>query len=219
MGCTRLKTIGLTLGILAAPLAAHAESEVSAYIGFQEASHSRVRGDDGAGNDFNFLAAWEGRSFQAPPYWGLRGTYWVDDAWGIALEFTHSKIYADDETLDDNGFDTLEFTDGVNVLTLNAMRRFDLDSRWTPYLGLGLGVTIPHVEVTPTGGEETFEYQITGFGARALGGVGYAVTDNWSVFGEYNGTYTMHDAELEGGGELKTNIVTHAINLGASFSF
>ncbi len=213
-----LKTIFLSLALLA-PVSAAAESELSFYLGFQEASHSRVTGDDGAGTDYDFLAAWEGRSFQAPPYWGLRGTYWVDDQWGVGLEFTHSKVYADDDTLDDNGFDVLEMTDGVNVLTVNAMRRFNMDSRWTPYLGLGLGVAIPHVEVTPTGGEETFEYQLTGVGARWLGGVGYEINDRWSVFGEYNGTFTMHEADLEGGGQLETDLVTHALNVGASFSF
>jgi lipid A oxidase len=78
MGRTRLTTISLILAASLAPFTARAESEFSVYLGFQEASHSRVEGDDGAGNDFSFLAAWEGRSFQMPPYWGLRGTYWVD---------------------------------------------------------------------------------------------------------------------------------------------
>jgi lipid A oxidase len=94
-----------------------------------------------------------------------------------------------------------------------------MGAKWAPYLGLGVGVAVPHVEVEPPGAEKTFEYQLTGFGGRWLGGVGYEITDSWSVFGEYNGTYTMHDAELEGGGELNTNIVTHAFNVGASFSF
>jgi len=31
-----------------------------------------------------------------PPYWGVRGIYWLENqsGWGLALEYTHSKAYA-----------------------------------------------------------------------------------------------------------------------------
>ena len=204
---------------LSLPQLAQAETEFSVYLGFQGALGSDVSGDDGAGNEFNFSADWDGNSFQAPPYYGLRGTYWLNEHWGLGAEFTHAKTYASDGTLADSGFERLEFTDGLNILTANAMRRFPSDQKFTPYLGLGVGVAIPHVEVTPPGGADTFEYQLTGFAARAIAGVSYDFSDRWSVFGEYNGTFSMNEADLVGGGTLETNIMTNAVNVGTSFSF
>ena len=36
---------------------------------------------------------------------------------------------------------------------------------------------------------------------------------------EYKGTYSKNDVDLDGGGNLETNIVTNALNLGVSFNF
>ena len=78
---------------------------------------------------------------------------------------------------------------------------------------------MPHVESQTTGGAKTFEYQITGPAAAIAAGVKYDINDRWGIFGEYKGTYSMNEASLTGGGTLKTNIVTNALNLGVSFSF
>lgn len=209
----------IALAFFCMPQALQAETELSVYTGFQGAFSSDVSGDDGAGGDFDFSADWDGKPIAMPPYYGLRGTYWVNDNWGFGAEFTHTKVYASDETLADSGFETLEFSDGLNILTANAMRRFPNDTRVTPYLGFGLGVAIPHVEATPPGGAETFEYQMTGVAARAVAGASYKLNDRWAVFGEYNGTYSANEADLVGGGTLKTNILTNAVNIGTSFSF
>lgn len=198
---------------------AQAETELNFYLGYQTAPHSVVEGDDGAGTPFRFTAEWEGKSFEMPPYYGLRGTYWMENNWGFGAEFTHNKVYASDQTLADSGFASLEFTDGINVLTANVMRRFPGDRRWTPYLGFGAGVVLPHVEATPPGAAETFEYQFAGFAARAIAGVSYSLTDRWSVFGEYNGTISFIDADLVGGGSLETTLITNALNVGVGFSF
>jgi lipid A oxidase len=48
-------------------------------------------------------------------------------------------------------------------------------------------------------------------------GIDYAVYDWLSVFGEYKGNYTINDMNLVGGGSMKTNIVTNALNLGLSY--
>lgn len=199
--------------------AAQAETELNVYLGYQTAPHSVVEGDNGAGADFSFTAEWDSKPFAMPPYYGVRATYWMANNWGFGGEFTHNKVYATDTTLADNGFSTLEFTDGINVFTANVMRRFPGDRRWTPYLGLGAGFAIPHVEATPPGAPETYEYQFTGFAARAIAGVSYSFTDRWSVFGEYNGTYSMHDADLVGGGSLQTSLITNSLNFGVGFSF
>ncbi|MBP0651944.1 hypothetical protein J8J40_33275, partial [Mycobacterium tuberculosis] len=48
-------------------------------------------------------------------------------------------------------FSHFEFTDGLNLLTLNALYRMPLNTVFTPYAGLGAGINVPHVETTATG--------------------------------------------------------------------
>lgn len=199
---------------------AAAEMEVSVYTGFQSAPHSRVKGDDPTGiGPFNFLAAWKGESFDMPPYYGLRATWWRTERFGFGVEFNHAKVYADDATLASSGFNILEFSDGLNILTANAFYRWPSpERRWTPYVGAGLGVSIPHVE-SQTTGARTFEYQLTGPAVQLVAGVSYELNGKWAIFGEYKGTYSQNEADLDGGGTLKTDIVTNALNFGLSYRF
>lgn len=201
---------GLALALTAAlPLAA--EDVVSVYSGAQMAPDSRVRMP---GQSFD--ADWQGESGKAPPYWGLRWTRWRGDlGWGV--EFTHAKVKASDATLAGAGLDRLEFTDGLNIATVNLMRRWP-QAGFTPYAGAGLGVAMPHVEVTRPQGR-TYGYELTGPAVRWFAGASRDLNDNWSVFAEYQGTYSRNMADLDGGGKLKTNITTHAINIGLGYSF
>lgn len=196
------------------------EIELSFYLGIQEAPHSRVEGTSG-GSSFNFLSEWEGRSGEAPPYYGLRLTWWRSANLGYGLEINHAKVYASDETLADNGFDNLELTDGINIITANVFYRWP--ALWgggalTPYVGGGLGISVPHVDVE-IGPSKTFEYQLTGPAAMWAAGVSYGLNENWALFAEYKGTYSMNEMDLEGGGKLETDIVTNALNLGVSYTF
>lgn len=215
----RCFALAVTLVVLGGPAAA--EIELGFYLGAQSAPHSRVEGNDPGGvGAFSFLAEWEGKSFSPPPYYGLRGTWWRDGGrLGFGLEFTHSKVYATNATLAASGFSRLELTNGVNVLTGNVMYRWDApDRNWTPYAGAGFGMAIPHVEVSSAGGV-TYEYQVTGPAARWVLGVSRDLSERWKLFGEYNGTYSMHDADLSNGGTLKTDLVTNAVNVGVAFRF
>ncbi|MCA8884843.1 MAG: outer membrane beta-barrel protein [Rhodobacteraceae bacterium] len=216
----RLLSMAVAAVAATSAVPALAEFELSAYTGYQTAPHSVVEGNDPGGvGKFDFTAGWEGKSSAMPPYYGFRGTWWRSDTLGYGVEFNHAKVYSDDGTRRDNGFETLEFTDGLNILTANVMRRFPSESRsWTPYAGGGLGVSIPHVEVTTSGGK-TFNYQLAGPAVTWVAGVKYPLTDTWSVFGEYKGTYSMNKVDLDNGGDLETNIVTNALNVGVSFSF
>ena len=205
----------------AAPAAA--EMELSFYTGWQTAPHSRAKGDyPGNLGSYDALLAWEGRSFEMPPYYGLRGTWWQGGGdLGYALEFTHAKVYANDDERAALGFSAMEFTDGHNLLTFNVMKRWS--DQWgaaTPYVGAGLGIAFPHVDVEhPASGSKTFGYQLTGPAARLLAGVSYPLTERVSVFGEYQFTYSSNSAELDGGGSLNTDIKTNAINLGLTLNF
>lgn len=215
---TRLCHALLMLPLLALPAAA--EIELSFYTGYQTAPHSDVSGNDPGGvGDFDFNAAWKGKSFEMPPYYGLRATWWRTERFGLGVEFNHAKVYASDDTLADNGFDRLELTDGHNLVTVNAFYRWPQpDRRWTPYVGGGLGVAIPHVDVMTVGGK-TFEYQLTGAAVVWMAGISYELNDTWSVFGEYKGSYSQNDIDLDNGGSMDTDIITNALNIGISYRF
>lgn len=201
--------------------AATAETQLSFYGGHQSAPHSQVTGEYDS-SAFDFTAGWEGKPFAMPPYYGIRYTNWRENNWGIAVDYSHSKVYSDDETRADSGFEVLEFTDGINVLTVNAVRRFQKSGNWTPYIGGGVGIAIPHVEVqVDEFATKTFEFQYGGPAVQLHGGIEYSVNDSWSVFAEYKINYVMLDVELDGPGDnfLKTNIITNALNIGVSYGF
>ena len=213
-------TATLSVAAVAASQAAAQEYELSIYSGWQTAPHSRVSGDYPGGGDYDALIGWDGKSFEMPPYYGLRGTWWRSETFGVALEFTHAKVYAPDDEREAIGFDSFEFTDGHNLLTVNAMRRWP--EQWgtaTPYAGAGLGIAFPHVDVETTGGDKTFGYQLTGPAVRLLAGVSYPISERVSIFGEYQFTYSSNEADLDGGGSLETDIKTNAINVGLSLNF
>ncbi|TCS67626.1 lipid A oxidase [Primorskyibacter sedentarius] len=200
--------------------AASAEMELSVYSGWQTAPHSRATGNHPDGGSYDALIGWEGKSFEMPPYYGLRGTWWRDERLGFGLEFTHAKVYAPDSERENIGFDRMEFTDGLNLITVNAYHRWL--NRWddfTPYVGGGIGLAIPHVDVESAGGEKTFGYQVTGPAVRVLAGVSYDLSERFAVFGEYQFTYSNNKADLEGDGTLETEIKTNALNFGVTLKF
>jgi len=205
------------LACLAMP--ATAEVELSFYGGMQTAPSSdiSIRGDNSIA-DANLNIAWDGRPFEAPPYYGLRVTTWQSPTFGYGLDFTHHKVYPKDGELP-AGYDRLEFTDGLNTLTANAYYRWD--TGWgniTPYVGGGLGITVPHVEVITTD-SRTVGFQYTGPAATVMAGARMPIADQWSVFGEYKATATFNTADLDSGGTLKADIFTNALNVGVSFDF
>jgi hypothetical protein len=40
---------------------------------------------------------WDGASFDDPPYWGVRGIWWLDARpnWGLMVDYNHAKVIAD----------------------------------------------------------------------------------------------------------------------------
>lgn len=205
--------------LAALPSLAMAEMEFSFYTGIQDAAHGRIYGTGGTVDGDDYLIDWEGRSFELPPYYGLRATWWQSEALGFGVDVNHVKVYASDASLADSGYDILGFTDGLNIITVNAYRRFpNLDWGVTPYIGAGAGVAMPHVEVSK-GGSETIGFQVTGPAVTVVAGASYPLSDTVSVFGEYKGTYSQNKAELDDGGTLEADIVTNAVNLGLSFRF
>jgi len=215
---TAVAAVVSVTGVVIATSSAQAEATISVFGGANFSPDSDVDYVFSDGRTGDISVDWDGESFEAPPYYGVRAAWWLEQKpnFGVALEFTHAKVAADPLPAD---FSTLEFTDGINFVTINGMYRHKFDNGFTPYVGVGAGITVPNVEVDdgPGGILETNEYQVTGFAAQAFVGVDYAFTDRWSVFGEFKSTYGEVDADLEGGGELNTDIISNQIILGITF--
>ena len=193
--------------------------EIGVYGGIQSSPHSRITGKHStSGAQYSELVGWEGKSFDAPIYYGIRTTYWRDDKLGYGAEFTHTKAYAPSEAFQNAGFDRLEFTDGHNIITFNINRRWDL-GEFKTYSLVGLGIAMPHVDALPSGGLHTFEYQYTGPAARAAVGLSRRLNEDFSFFTEYQFTASDNKVSLRDGGTLNTKLLTNAVNLGVSYNF
>lgn len=206
--------------LLAGPAAA--EFVLSAYVGANGSPDSDVdyNFDQGRGSQSDEVG-WNGESDEFPPFFGVRATWWLDayPNWGFAIDNVHAKVAADPMPRD---FKTLEFTDGVNMLTANVQYRWLFDnSRWVPYTGIGVGITMPHVEVkNQDGSSDTSEYQFGGPSAQALIGLEYKIDDRWSVFAEGKIAKFWLDVDLDGGdGSLETDIVSRQIAIGVNYTF
>ncbi len=215
--------IGLVSFSLAAASAfsfapASAEPAISVFGGGSFSPHAGVDYNLGNGTSGRVTPKWDAENFEAPPYYGVRATWWIETMpeFGLALDFTHAKAAADPVPAP---FSVLEFTDGVNFLTANLLYRYQTESRFTPYGGIGVGLAIPHVEVTVPGVTSTAEYQVTGVAAQAFIGLDTKIVDNWSVFGEYKAGYAQIDADLNGGGNIDTHVISHQFLLGVTYTF
>ena len=195
-----LATLAIAGGIaFASP--ASAEFQLGLYGGIQGAASSDIKGTDTDGSHFEFEADWEGKSLTMPPYWGVRATAWMSERWGVSLDFAHAKVYATDGTLVRSGFERLEFTDGLNIATVNALYRIPNKTRFTPYAGLGVGINVPHVETrSPASDRATHEYQFGGPSVQAQIGAEYELSRRWGLFGEYKLNHSWIDVDMAGGG-------------------
>jgi lipid A oxidase len=207
-------------------LPALAETQISVYGGanWNFSSDVKVESPNVLGGHETRSIDWDGGSFEMPPYWGVRGTYWLSKGsnWGFAIEYTHQKAIADIDYATDE-FSHLEFTDGNNLVLLEALYRFSpmMNGTLVPYVGAGVGVTIPHVEVTFRQGpnNRTFEYQCCGPAAQIMAGLEYKLNEAWSLFTEAKLSYSHIDADLKDGGGLETDLWSPAVAVGLTYRF
>jgi lipid A oxidase len=216
--------VGSSFVAFAAP--AKAEFQISVYGGLNRASDGDVTLTQPPLSG-TFGVEWIGGDSTEwrEPYYGLRGTYWFTDfgmpRWGAAVDFTHAKVSADlGDPAVGGTFNRLEFTNGLNSLTLNALYRMPFRNRFTVYAGAGAGASIPHVEVEtiPSVGE-TYEFQLAGPVVQGLVGASVEVGYGFSLFGEYKATYSWNDTDLVGGGALESEVLVHHFAAGLSFAF
>jgi lipid A oxidase len=213
----------MAAAVVAMPRETRAEVQIQVYGGVNGNFSSDVS-YHGSFSDTRSVD-WEGKPFEMPPYWGVRGIYWLQSmpGWGVGVEFTHAKAYAKlNGTSAGALYDTLEFTDGNNILTGNILYRF---TPWNfynirPYAGFGIGVTVPHVEVSLVGDPtKTFEYQLAGFAGQGFVGLEMPLGRNWSGFVEAKLSYTHINANLDNGDHLKTDLWSPHFAIGLAYRF
>ena len=159
---------------------------------------------------------WQGKAFDDPIYYGIRIARWLPGrADGVMLDFMHSKAYAPlDQRVKLSGelngeklppeaavgdiFHKLEFTHGHNLLTLNWLRRLpSLGVTFSPYVGGGLGVALPHTEVQMKGLQgRTYAYQYAGPAVQLVVGLEIRVP-RLSYFVEYKFTSADYRVPLQ----------------------
>jgi lipid A oxidase len=233
---TGLVAVGLLMTVCITD--ARAETTFSITTGPAWTADSDVRLQEPGGTDLNYQdVSWSTKPFEMPSYYGFRTTHWLDryPGWGVALDFTHAKMYSDleqvvpvtgaragapvagPERLGDS-YSALEFTDGHNLLTLNAVRRWRAGDQAHVYLGAGAGVAVPHTEGTALS-SLTEEYQLAGPAAQFMAGATLPLGNRFALIAEYRLTWAQLESELNGGGSLSTEALTHHLNLGIGFSF
>ncbi len=221
-----LKTFFISPFFLSSKYAFALSFELSLYGGFNNAAHSSVsfynaKSSYGVTDGKYSTDGWEAESFKSPIYYGYRLSFTKDDYSNIefALDFNHSKVKA--KTIPSD-LKRLEFTDGINTLTANifykpesiSVSNFEIE----PYYGLGLGIAYPHVDVEGAN-SKTYDYQYTGAAYQIMLGAKKQIVDSWKTFVEYRVTYTPIEADLDGGGRIKTNILNNQVSLGITYLF
>lgn len=184
------------------------ETNVGAYLGAPYHYPSDFRLVQDGRHDFTIKDVhWYTLPFNNPLYYGARVQRWGDSGrFGTMIDFVHSKAYSPfdvehtfEGTLDGKPapatgkikdyFDKLEWTHGHNMLTLNGLMRFGMIGSFSPYAGLGAGISLPHSEIhLKTDPARTYEYQYTGPTAQALFGIEWRLRTG-SLFIEYKFTF------------------------------
>ncbi len=223
--------------------AAGHEIQIGAYGGYNNTRPSKLRFTQPGGTDMTFMdVKWKGESFKTEPYWGVRVTWWNPRlaSVGFMFDYSHAKASAvKTQEMTQSGsrdgqevpprepfsktFRRLEFTHGLNFFTLNALYRANwLHERMAPYAGIGIGLSVPHVEFRRAGAEKetrTFVHQVTGLTFQALGGIEWRASrgGTFSAFTEYKLNFSSNRADLNGGGLLETDLWTHQAPVGFSY--
>lgn len=191
--------------LLSAAAPAAAEVELSFYGGWAGAPDGGVTLNGDAALPDRDVEAGDASSDGAQV--GLRAAWWSETGFGVALDYSR---FEEGEGAAAEG---LAFGE-ANTLTVNGMRRWeDAFDGVTPYVGAGLGVALTDLEVDG----ETVDAR--GPAVSWVAGASVPISENWSVFGEYEGTYADVEGETAGGGTVGADTVTNSINLGVSFSF
>jgi OOP family OmpA-OmpF porin len=101
----------------------------------------------------------------------------------------------------------------TNAFMFNGYYDFDLKSKWTPYLGGGIGVAWFNVEGSGAG--VTIDDTVSEFAYQVMAGTSYQYTGNVAL----NAGYRYFGASDAGYPLLTASVDAHAIEFGMRYSF
>ena len=225
--------------------AARAEFQLSIFSGVALTPDNDLELKQTGGTDLTFHdVSFEGRDFETPPFYGARALYFLgeDSHWGFGAEFFHVKLYAetddsvhvtgarngigvDDHERIGNTLQQFSLSHGLNYALADVVYRFFPGPRGPgfpnclqPYVGLGIGAAIPHVE-SSVGGNFHEEYQVHGPGVEGLVGVNLDLTRHWGVMFEYKLTYAnLGELEIPNG-SIEVTPLSHNLVAGITLRF
>ena len=245
MTTTRIAAASLFLALAGFTSTARAEFDLSIFTGVALSQDSDLDLHQTRGTDLTFHnVSFEGRDFETPPFYGARLLWFPSEEshWGFGAEFFHIKLYAqtgdtahvtgprngvgvDDNEPIDNTLQQFSLSHGLNYALADIVYRWqpgnrgeDFFGHLQPYVGLGLGAAIPHVE-SEVNGNFHEEYQFHGPGVQGLAGVNVNLTKHWGLLFEYKFTYANLDSLEIPGGSIEVTPLTHNIVAGLTFSF
>jgi lipid A oxidase len=218
---------------------------VAAFTGGAATRASRLSVSQPAlGNRLTFDGVrFDGRSFEPPLYYGLRGGYFLRRRPGIGFEaeFTHLKVFSDPQqivsatgTRRGRPLDAqiplgqivqqYSISHGVNLLLFNvaARRRVGVSGERPAGLAVftaraGAGPTIPHTESSVEGlRQEQYEWGRPAW--QAAGGAEFKLWRGLHALGEYKFTRTRQRGRVAGG-EARSLLRTHHGVFGLSYHF
>ncbi len=195
------------------------KAELSFNGGLRTATEGVVSGINpvDAGN-FESLQSWRIQSSDAPMQFGMRITWWQNQSQGWGFDLNSSNLRAGSNPLGANGFELLESANRINLLTVNTYRKLKPLGGLRPYLGAGLGVSIPRVEFS-SGARRISQFQLNGPAVQLIAGASYRLNNSLSVYGEYNSSYGLNGADLTNGESLNAITRNGGLNIGLSLGF
>ncbi len=244
---TRISLTAVSLFLALAGLAnsARAEYDLSLFTGVALTQDSDLELHQAGGTDLTYHdVSFEGRDFETPPFYGARLLWFPNQEahWGFGAEFFHIKLYAQtDETARvtgarngigvdaderiENTLQQFSLSHGLNYALADVVYRWQPGRRGEgflghlePYVGLGLGAAIPHVE-SEVNGHFDEGYQLRGPGVQALAGVKVPLTSHVGVMFEYKFTYANLGSLDIPDGSIEITPLTHNLVAGLVFSF
>ncbi len=159
------------------------------------------QGDDVELGSVNFAS----KPFKAPLYYTLRAAYWQEQsAW--ELELIHQKLYAKSSDLPPR-VSHFEITDGYNLLYTNYA--LELKPLWITRVGVGL--VIPHPDITVDDKRTHGGYQLGGISAQ-LGLEREMPISRWLTFSlEGKVTYAYARIDFDQGYAYVPNTALHLV--------
>ena len=218
---------------------------VAAYLGGARTHNSALKiSQPGAGNDLTFGGVrFDGRSFDPPLYYGLRGGYFLRRAPSVGLEaeFIHLKVFSDpQQQVRASGqlrgaqinrtqrlgqtVEQYSISHGVNLLLFNVAARHAFAREEAHPAGrliltarAGLGPTIPHTESNVEGARQE-QYELGSAAWQIAGGAEVKLRGGLYVLGEYKFTRTRQRGKIFAG-EAESLLRTHHGVFGLNYHF